>query len=253
MIYQLTAACGCNIGRVRTNNEDNFYFDGLSLPEENTGLSGYVVKKTYLEREACFGVFDGMGGEEYGEKASFAAVQTTQAKMDYCRKIAVGPKAMLKSLCDEMNREVCVQQHRLYVSRMGTTCAMLLFVPDEVYACNLGDSRIYRLRDSEFLQLSVDDLERVPEGVRRKAGLTQFLGVPPDELEMEPHIVKCELKHGDTFLICSDGLTDMLSNLDICVILRQHISIKKCAQHLVEQALKNGGRDNTTVIVIRVD
>ena len=234
MIFQLSAACGCNIGRVRTNNEDNFYFDGISLPENNKGLSGCVVKKTYLEREVCFGVFDGMGGEEYGEKA-------------------IGQKSLLKNLCAEMNHEVCERQRQLYVSRMGTTCAMLLFVPDEVYACNLGDSRIYRLRDNEFLQISVDDLERIPEGVRRKAGLTQFLGVPVDELEMEPHIVKCELKRGDIFVICSDGLTDMLSNLDICMILRQHISIKRITQHLIDQALKNGGRDNTTVIVIRVD
>ena len=253
MIFQISAACGCTIGRVRTNNEDNFYFDGISLPETNNGLSGNVVKKTYLEREICYGVFDGMGGEEYGEKASFAAVETTKAKMEYCKQTAIGPKALLKQLCDEMNREVCEQQKKLYVTRMGTTCAMLLFVPDEAYACNLGDSRIYRLRDDEFLQLSVDDVERVPEGVRRKAGLTQFLGVPTDELEMEPHIVKCELKRGDIFVICSDGLTDMLTNLDICMILRQHISIKKMAQHLIEQAMKNGGRDNTTVIVIRVD
>ena len=253
MLFQLSAACGCNIGRVRFNNEDNFFFDGKSLTEENAGLSGYVVKKVYLEKEILFGVFDGMGGEEFGEKASFAAAECAGKTMDRCRRFAVGPRSLLLQLCAEANRSICRKRDELLVNRMGTTAAMLLFVPDEVYVCNLGDSRIYRLRDNELSQISVDDVEQVPEGVGRKAGLTQFLGVPEDELMLEPHIVKCELKRGDVFLICSDGLTDMVSNLDICMHLRQHISAKRNVQHLIGHALRNGGRDNVTAIVIRID
>lgn len=253
MLFQISAACGCSIGRIRSNNEDNFYFDGKSLTEENTGLSGYIVKKVYLEKEVLFGVFDGMGGEEYGEKASYAAVESITEKADRCNRFAIGPRAFMLELCSEMNRRICRRRNELLVSRMGTTAAMLLFVPDEVYACNLGDSRVYRLRDNELSQISVDDVERVPEGVHRKAGLTQFLGIPEDELALEPHIVKCELKRGDIYLICSDGLTDMVSNLDICMILRQHISVKQNVQHLISKAMQNGGRDNTTAIVIRID
>ncbi|MBQ1821538.1 MAG: serine/threonine-protein phosphatase [Clostridia bacterium] len=253
MIFQLSAACGCSIGRVRSNNEDNFYFDGAVLPEANRGLSGFVSKKIPLESESGFAVFDGMGGEEYGEKASYAASETIRSKMEQRKRFAIGPRVLLNELCVEMNRAVCKRQKELYVTRMGTTAAILLFVPDEVYACNLGDSRIYRLRDNELLQVSVDDTEKVPEGVGRKAGLTQFLGIPEDELALEPHIVKSELKRGDIYLICSDGLTDMLSNLEICMILREHISVRQCVQHLVSGALKNGGRDNITAIVIRVE
>jgi protein phosphatase len=253
MIFQLSAACGCSIGRVRKNNEDNFYFDGSSLPEENRGLSGCIVRKAYLEKEVLFGVFDGMGGEEYGEKASFAAAETAKAKADIGRRYAIGSRAFLTQLSHEMNRAVCERQKELYVTRMGTTAAMLLFVPDEVYACNLGDSRIYRLRDNELSQVSVDDVERVPEGVHRKAGLTQFLGIPEDELALEPHIVKCELKRGDVYLICSDGVTDMIPNLELCMILREHISVKQTVEHLIRRALQNGGHDNTTAIVIRID
>ena len=152
-----------------------------------------------------------------------------------------------------MNQAVCKQQKELYVTRMGTTAAILLFAPDEVYACNLGDSRIYRLRDNELSQISVDDIEHIPEGVHRKAGLTQFLGIPDDELSLDPHIIKCEIKRGDIYLICSDGLTDMLTNLEICSILRQHISVRQSVEHLIMQALRRGGRDNTTVIVTRID
>lgn len=253
MILQLSAACGCNMGRVRKNNEDNFYFDGRSLPEENRGLSGCIAKKVFLENDVIMGVFDGMGGEEYGEKASFAATEIMKEKADQCRRYTVGSRSFLSQLCIDMNRAVCERQKELYVTRMGTTAAILLFVPDEVYACNLGDSRIYRLRDNELSQISVDDTEPIPEGVHRKAGLIQFLGIPEDELSLEPHIVKCELKRGDQFLICSDGLTDMLSNLEICSIIRQHVSVKQSVEHLISRALQQGGRDNVTVIVIRID
>ncbi len=253
MIYQLSAACGCHIGRVRRNNEDNFYFDGRTLPEENMGSGGCIAEKTLLEQEVLFGVFDGMGGEEYGEKASFAAAATANEQAELFNRYAIGPKTFLQQLSREMNRAVCARQKELYVTRMGTTAAMLLFVPDEVYACNLGDSRIYRLRDDELSQISVDDVERVPEGVSRKAGLTQFLGVPEDELMLEPHIVKCALKQGDIYLICSDGLTDMVSNPDLCMILRSHISVRQAVRNLILHAMKNGGRDNTTAIVIRID
>ena len=264
MIYQLTAACGCNIGRVRTNNEDNFYFDGLSLPEENTGLSGYVVKKTYLEREACFGVFDGMGGEEYGEKASFAAVQTTQAKMDYCRKIAVGPKAMLKSLCDEMNREVCVQQHRLYVSRMGTTCAMLLFVPDEVYACNLGDSRIYHLRPrtGEVLYRSrdhslVQQLYELGEISYNEMGTSQRKNIilkamqPYQEERSKATLVHItDIRPGDYFYLCSDGMLEKMEDDELLSILSMDISDEEKASELVKRTADNA--DNHSAYLIHV-
>ncbi|MBR3179240.1 MAG: serine/threonine-protein phosphatase [Clostridia bacterium] len=253
MLFQLSAACGCSIGRLRRNNEDNFYFDGRFLPEVNSGLNGCIVKKSNLECDALYAVFDGMGGEEYGEKASYTAAKTAKEKANLSKQFAIGPRSFLNQFCNEANHAVCEQQKDLLVSRMGTTAAMLLFVPDEVYACNLGDSRIYRLRDDAFSQVSTDDTEHAPENFKRKAGLTQYLGVPEDELSLEPHIVKCDIKRGDVFLICSDGLTDMVSNVDICMILRQHISIKQCVQHLISEALKNGGHDNITVIAVRID
>ena len=78
MAFKIQAACGCNIGRRRTNNEDNFYFDNRLLPKENRGLKTAVMIEQPLEREQCYGVFDGMGGESYGEEASFLAAQTAK-------------------------------------------------------------------------------------------------------------------------------------------------------------------------------
>ena len=253
MIYQISAACGCSIGKIRRNNEDNFYFNGSFLPEYNRGLDGIFSQKQALETELCFAVFDGMGGEEHGETASFMAASTCKAILQNPDRPMTGPRALLERICAEANAAVNARRRELLASEMGTTGAFVLLVPDEAYVCNIGDSRVYRMRDSELSQISVDDIERVPPGFHFKPGLTQFLGAPEEELAIEPHIVKCELQSGDTFLICSDGLTDMVSTLEISVSLREHISLRQIARHLLRVALKNGGRDNVTVVLIRVD
>lgn len=86
-----------------------------------------------------------------------------------------------------MNDAVCAGCEALPYGRMGTTVAALLFTAEEVYACNLGDSRIYRLRGRVLTQISVDDSEPVPEGTGHgKPPLTQYLGVFPDELTLVP-------------------------------------------------------------------
>ena len=249
---RLNITASSRLGLVRKNNEDMVLVGDWFI--RNGKMSAH--EDTWAVDRFLLAVADGMGGHNSGEVASSDVLHNLQfffSDLPVGLSISDFNETIYEWLTSINNIIDSKGQNEERFSGMGTTLVSLAYYGGEFFWMNCGDSRIYRLRDSEFLQLSVDDLERVPEGVRRKAGLTQFLGVPPDELEMEPHIVKCELKHGDTFLICSDGLTDMLSNLDICVILRQHISIKKCAQHLVEQALKNGGRDNTTVIVIRVD
>ena len=81
MAYKLDAACLCNTGRVRKNNEDNFYFDGKRMEAENNGLPNPLVMTKNLNQGVCVAVFDGMGGENFGEFASFAAADCMQAMM----------------------------------------------------------------------------------------------------------------------------------------------------------------------------
>ena len=71
-------------------------------------------------------------------------------------------------------------------------------------------------------------------------------------MEIQPHIAKGDLQRGDQYLICSDGLTDMVPNFELCSTLLVGTSAEKCADRLMRQAMSAGGRDNTTVIVIRV-
>lgn len=87
MECRLSAACLCNMGRVRGNNEDNFYFDGRTMPLDHTSLDKPLLQDVSTSPFAAFGVFDGMGGEENGEVASFVAAETFKDKCRWLRSM----------------------------------------------------------------------------------------------------------------------------------------------------------------------
>ena len=126
----------------------------------------------------------------------------------------------------------------------------------------VGDSRIYMMRSGMLQQISKDHTivqQMVDSGAitkeearthKRRHILSQNIGIFPDELIIEPHFAEpIELKEGDVFPLCSDGLTDMVSDDAIRTILANN----EDAEGLVAAALENGGRDNVTVIVIKVN
>lgn len=251
MSITIEAVCGCNVGRVRKNNEDNFYFGGRMLPQENYGLKMIYSQKIDSDEMPLFAVFDGMGGEEAGEVASFLAADAAYQCAEQLKKYIIPPREFLEDMCAKMNRAVCEESQKLTFGRMGSTVASMLFVNDVAYVCNLGDSRVYRLRDNELMQLSEDHIEHLPPNATRKPRLTQHLGIFEDELRLVPFIAKGTIKKGDRYLLCSDGVTDMLSNTEICAVLKEHQSIKQAAAKLIDLALKHGGRDNITVIICK--
>ncbi len=252
MKFILDAACLCSTGKVRKNNEDNFFFDGRCMEADNNGLRHPVTMTRALRRELCVAVFDGMGGEQFGELASFAAADCMQNTTRRLKDYFIPERRFLQEMCLKINEAVVARQKELCTTHMGSTMVALYFSHDYVYVCNLGDSRAYRLRDGEFLQLSVDHVEKRDEPTKKKAPLTQHLGIDPEEFLIEPYIAKGELKRGDVYLLCSDGLTDMLSNLEIDEILGGGASVEACAQQLVDAAQEKGGKDNVTVIVCRI-
>lgn len=254
MSYSIEAAAGCSRGRIRGNNEDNLLFAGQILEQEHDGLP-QPLKQTFAKSEgAVFCVFDGMGGEEAGEVASFLSAQTMKDCLEAPKDAPLAPRSHLESLCAKMNLAVCGAIESLEVGRMGSTMVSFLFADKEVYVCNIGDSRAYRLRGDEWLQLSKDHVEMLPLGMiaRCKPRLTQHLGIFPDELTLEPYITGYDLQPGDRYLLCSDGLTDMLTDVEICSALKSCEDPETCVSKLIEQAIENGGRDNITVILCNV-
>lgn len=256
MQYQLSAACLCNIGKVRGNNEDNFYFDGRTLPLNHTSLEKTLLQTMPTDPFSAFGVFDGMGGEQNGEAASFAAAEMFKEKCRWLREYVAAPQEFLASAFTAMNDAVAAEARKVS-GRVGTTGVALCFSNNEVYCGNVGDSRAYRFHKSALFQLSTDhnDAKFLREHgvVGRKPRLTQYIGLEPEEVLIEPSYASVKLQAGDRYLLCSDGLTDMLDNLSICSILKNSATVEQGAEMLMEAALEHGGRDNITIILVEVE
>lgn len=255
MIHMLEAACYSHKGNVRSNNEDNFYFDGVYMMSDNEGLSETIDFRRFLKSGIGLAVFDGMGGGDYGEIASFLAAEYMKEILEL--DVKTEPiHEFLRNLCLGMNQRVIDRQEELNNFRIGSTVAGLYFHKQYAYAFNMGDSRIYCLRNNELMQVSKNHTNEQylkENGITgRKPRLLQHLGIAPNELQLEPHIVKCEFKRGDRFLICSDGLTDMVNNFEIADILLTAGDVKNCTKALVQRALDHGGKDNVTVILCQV-
>ena len=253
MAFTIHAACLCNTGRIRSNNEDNFLFRGLSLRQENSALPKVLTCSCADSLRPLFAVFDGMGGESHGEAAAFAAAKA--AYLVSRRQDALSEE-FLNQAVQDINRAVFRAAQNLGTDRMGSTLAMMGFQDGVAWVCNLGDSRVFLLRGEAFGQLSIDhtdEKELLARGIQRKPRLTQHLGIDPEEMLVEPHIAAGNLESGDRFLICSDGLTDMLTPDEIGTALDEIRDPEACARALVEQALERGGKDNVTVIVCAVE
>ncbi len=251
MMFTFSASCMCHKGKIRVNNEDNLYFGDKCLEKENNGLKYPASIEGTLKSGLSMAVFDGMGGEHFGEVASFAAARemqkTNRALMDFF----IPEKTYLNRLVQKLNNAVISEQKTYNSNRIGTTMVSLYFSRDYVYCCNVGDSRAYRLRDRELIQISTDHTENIPLSSKGKAPLTRYLGMD-EEYEIEPYIAKGKIMSSDVYLLCSDGITDMLTNMEIFDILHRYTDTQTCVSKLVECALERGGRDNITAIVCRI-
>lgn len=248
----IEAVCGCNVGKLRKNNEDNLFFNGRCLKQNNNGIKRPFSLKQPTYKDSVFAVFDGMGGEACGEVASFISASVADKYLRQSQKYLLSARELLNDMAEEINREIFKYSVENATGRMGSTMAAMLFRDRDFYACNVGDSRMFRMRKNSFLQISVDDLERLPKGSTAKPRLTQHLGMDPEEIALEPHIVKGELAKGDIYVICSDGVTDMVSNEEMYSVLYGNEDLKAAAEAIIALSLDHGGRDNITVILVKV-
>ena len=136
------------------------------------------------------------------------------------------------------------------VECVGTTAAMIMFGEKDIYACNIGDSKIYHYDNKKLTQISKDHVVDIFKD--RKPPLSQFLGIPEIEFMIEPYITHGLYNNDDYYLICSDGLTDMLTEDEIKNILSKNKDVRLCVDILLENALANGGIDNITIILCQI-
>lgn len=262
---KFTSAVSVDKGLIRNNNEDNFYFNGTYLYADERDKSN-TFSSNPSDEVQIYGVFDGMGGEALGEEASLIAAQVmnkTHKKLKTSQRNL--EKEILASV-EDANTKICKKIVESGEKRIGATFSTLVIENDNATVFNVGDSRVYLLRENRLQQVSVDDttaqrLVSLGEITQEQAKthmdrhkLTQHLGIFKDEMLIEPHISKeIEIKKGDIFLLCSDGLTDMLSDEEISDILVQNKTCEQLCKQLVKAALKNGGKDNITTIIVKAE
>jgi serine/threonine protein phosphatase PrpC len=205
-----------------------------------------------------FAVADGMGGAKAGEVASATAIEVFGGERDSSE----AAEAQLARIVCEANRRI----HALAVSEesyrgMGTTLTAAKIAGDEVSLAHVGDSRAYLLRGGELEQLTRDhslvaELERsgqitaeAAEHHPQRSIITRALGPEPD-VEVDTYTIAG--RDRDLFMICSDGLTSMISDDEVSSILRSAPSLEDAADALVRAANQSGGRDNITVVLFRL-
>lgn len=246
---------GCSKkGNYRENNEDNFLF-GDTYMEVNH--DDEIICCEYKADKVIMGVFDGLGGEDRGEEASFRAAKILD---EYKNNID------FETYFKNTNKEICTLKKKGAAKRVGTTAAIINFEKNYFNIANIGDSRAYIIRNNLIEQLSVDHTvveTMIESGIisREDAAkspyknyLSQCLGISEEEMTIEPYISDYEkLMDGDIFVICSDGLSGVLSDEEIKnIVINPNFKKSNIANVLVDKAYECGTKDNTTVIVIYV-
>jgi serine/threonine protein phosphatase PrpC len=240
-------------GMVRSHNEDSIASDASK---------GLVV------------LADGMGGYNAGEVASGMATtvlvtelqhlleERSPHEMDAESGLPLAQRLLREQIAKTNTSIFQASQSQPQYAGMGTTLVVALFYDNRITVAHIGDSRLYRLRGDEFRQITRDHSllqEQIDSGMitpeqakmsQNKNLVTRALGIDPT---VEPEIHDYETEPGDIYLLCSDGLCDMVSDEDMGMVLQTLSSnLKLCAEHLVQMANDNGGRDNVSVILVRI-
>jgi len=240
---RISCAGNTDVGVVRSGNEDSFLLDCA---------------------RGLFIVADGMGGHAAGEVASEMAVRIIANELGSLRGVSDGEAATkMRAAIRKANAEIFDRTLAEHDKRgMGTTATVMVLFSRRYMIGQVGDSRAYLLRESDFLQLTKDHSyvqEQVdaglltPEQARTHPYsnvITRCVGANED---VAPDIYFGNLEQGDRVLLASDGLTGMLEDQQIAVIMHDEENPEVAVNKMITDANKRGGLDNITAIVIRID
>ncbi|MEY4032406.1 MAG: hypothetical protein RL573_1318 [Actinomycetota bacterium] len=235
---RLKFGAATDVGMVRQSNEDAFSAEG-----------------------ELFIVADGMGGHNAGEVASALAVTTMKSGA----RNGLTEPSQFRELVQQANTAIYTASlDDSAQSGMGTTVTALAVLPGEeprVMVANVGDSRTYVWRNGRLDRISIDHSyvqELVNEGIitpeearthPRRNIVTRALGI---DRTVQVDVFTYEVRTGDRLVLCSDGLVDEVSDAEISKVIGQHSNAQECAEALIMVANTNGGRDNTTVVVVDI-
>ena len=231
-------------GLVRDHNEDSLVVGQWTLCAAETETPQNLVFP--LASPLMVAVADGLGGHPGGDIASSFVV----------RELAAGPtldnEQKLREVLDACNRalyDIAADQPKLMA--MGTTVAGVLLTSDQVFAFNVGDSRVYSHGPNGLRQVSVDDSPPLAPGQEHTVIVTQTLGGGLSYTGIEPHVSAFPQSAEVRWLICSDGLSDLVGSETLSELLEE-TDDSRAAFELWKAAMEAGGHDNITLALVRV-
>lgn len=260
---------GCaitSVGLKRPNNEDSFLLDGeLNARASYTDKKVMKRKRTNAEWQYA-GVFDGMGGGENGEKASYIAAYEMQCALQKTGKYTTEQtmENMVRQGFLNANRRIVEERERCSI--LGTTATIICFRQEKAKIFHLGDSRAYLLRGERLYQITRDQTLATlrieagcygafsPEADRDSHLLTEYIGADDTKVSIRP--VESEwitVKPTDKIVLCSDGLYRDCREKTMKEILFSGSLTEELADKLTSRALSEGGEDNITCIVLTVE
>lgn len=255
---KITAYLLSDVGNVRKNNEDNFII-GHCLNEFSERHQASVLSQEN-DSWTLFGVFDGMGGCEGGEVASYIAAKELQTlSFGISKKTAYEIDDLMEEAFNRINLKIVDERKNKYAG--GTTASVLVTNGSQYKVFHRGDSRIYLIRNGQiFMQTKDHTLAQLKMDIGIEANekdhhmLTEFLGMDDSESQITSYKTEWkELNTGDQIIICSDGLYDMCSEKIILSEIMKNDDCENCVNNLTQLALNNGGRDNVTIMMLKVE
>lgn len=218
-----------NIGLVSNVNQDNIYANGMYLNEHNKGINNYKVKINRLNKDLIYAVFDGIGGLSQGEHASYIASNILSKNKD----------KNIDDIINKINDELLKYSSENNI-KLGTTASIVKIENKSISVHQVGDSPVYLISDNKIIKLTehnmLDNL------------LDNYLG-SGKKIKISKYTKK--IKNNDIFLICSDGLSKEVGINEIEYILKQSNNIKYIGDKLLNNALKSGGKDNISIVIIK--
>jgi protein phosphatase len=243
-LVQLAVAARTDVGMVRAGNEDSFFADA----DAHRGL---------------FVVADGMGGHAAGEVASAMAVEIVRRDLAEVKALSETAVPVLTDALKAANESIFRRTvTELDKQGMGTTASVLLIANSRYLIGQVGDSRVYLLRDGtlqqvtkdhSYVQEQVDAGYLTPEQARNHPYsnvITRCVGASDN---VEPDTYTGDARPGDVFLVASDGLTGMVDDRRLAYLLALPLDPRKIVDALIKDANARGGLDNITAIVIRIE
>lgn len=229
-----------DVGKVRSNNEDAFFT---------------------TDSDGIFLVADGMGGHKAGEVASSIARDEISSKLTR-QDPGDNVEALIREAFLSANEKVrATASANTDQQGMGCTCVVLMLRDQNFFVAHVGDSRIYLFRKGQLKQVTrdhsyVEELfirglinEEEKKGHPYRNQITRYIGCSS---KLEVDITSGPVWNGDVFLLCSDGLTEEVKDDKIEEVFSKSLDPDATANLLVDEALKNGGKDNVSVVIVQV-